>query len=58
MLNDLFRDVATPLSALVDKGAFTADLSEALAAGGADAIVHSWKDLPLEPRPTTEPDVS
>jgi hydroxymethylbilane synthase len=47
------RDSATPLSAFPDKGAFTADLSDALASGEADAVVHSWKDLPLEDRPRT-----
>jgi hydroxymethylbilane synthase len=47
------RDGETPLAALPDKGAFTADLSEALGAGAADLVVHSWKDLPLEGRPDT-----
>ena len=47
------RDVTTPLAALPDKGAFTSDLSDALSAGEADALVHSWKDLPLEERPGT-----
>jgi len=41
------RDSTTPLASLVDKGAFTSDLSDALATGEADAVVHSWKDLPL-----------
>jgi len=45
------RDTSTPLAALTEKGAFTADLSNALASGEADAVVHSWKDLPLEDRP-------
>ena len=45
------RDTITPLASLPDKGAFTADLSEALCAGDVDAVVHSWKDLPLEDRP-------
>lgn len=45
------RDVATPLAAMPDKGAFTSDLSDALTAGAADLVVHSWKDLPLEDRP-------
>ncbi len=45
------RDTTTPLTSLPDKGAFTADLSDALASGEADAVVHSWKDLPLENRP-------
>src|SRR5688572_3766841 len=35
------------------KGLFTADLSEALATGAADIVVHSWKDLPVEPHPGT-----
>jgi hydroxymethylbilane synthase len=48
------RDTTTPLTALVDKGAFTSDLSDALGSGGADAVVHSWKDLPLEGRPGTQ----
>lgn len=48
------RDTTSALTALVDKGAFTADLSDALVSGDADAVVHSWKDLPLEGRPGTE----
>ncbi len=44
------RDAATPLTAFADKGAFTADLSEALDTGAADIVVHSWKDLPVEER--------
>jgi len=48
------RDSTSPLTALVDKGAFTSDLSDALLAGDADAVVHSWKDLPLEGRAGTE----
>lgn len=47
------QDGTTPLSSLPDKGAFTADLSDALASGAADAVVHSWKDLPLEDRAGT-----
>lgn len=45
------RDTTTPLASMPDKGAFTADLSDALLSGQADAVVHSWKDLPLETRP-------
>jgi hydroxymethylbilane synthase len=41
-------DGVTPLAQFADKGAFTADLSDALRAGTADLVVHSWKDLPLE----------
>ncbi len=47
------RDGETPLASMPDKGAFTADLSDALLAGAADLVVHSWKDLPLEHREGT-----
>ncbi|HEX6363222.1 MAG TPA: hypothetical protein VFZ93_09720 [Albitalea sp.] len=47
------RDRQTPLWQLGDKGAFTSDLSDALARGDADIVVHSWKDLPVEPRRDT-----
>lgn len=47
------RDGTTPLWQMGDKGAFTADLSEALDRGEADIVVHSWKDLPIEPRRDT-----
>ena len=47
------RENTTPLAALPDKGAFTADLSDALLAGATDLVVHSWKDLPLEGRAGT-----
>lgn len=47
------RDGTTPLWQMGDKGAFTADLSDALACGNADIVVHSWKDLPIEPRRDT-----
>ena len=43
------RDTASPLASLTEKGAFTADLSQALIDGHADLVVHSWKDLPLDP---------
>lgn len=42
------RDLTSPLWQLADKGAFTADLSEALRRGEADVVVHSFKDLPIE----------
>jgi hydroxymethylbilane synthase len=48
------RDTDTPLAAMPDKGAFTADLTGGLLTGEADLVVHSWKDLPLEGRPDTE----
>jgi hydroxymethylbilane synthase len=47
------RDNTTPLAAMPDKGAFTADLTDGLRSGAADLVVHSWKDLPLEDRPDT-----
>jgi len=47
------RDQQSALSQMTDKGAFTADLSEALVSGDAEMVVHSWKDLPLECRPGT-----
>jgi len=47
------RDTITPLSRFMDKGAFTSDLSDAVASGDADLVVHSWKDLPIESRADT-----
>ena len=47
------RDRAIDLWASGEKGLFTADLSNSLAAGEADAVVHSWKDLPIDGRPDT-----
>lgn len=47
------RDTRAPLWQPGDKGAFTSDLSDALARGEADVVVHSWKDLPIEPRRDT-----
>lgn len=47
------QDQTSPLWQLPDKGAFTADLSQALIDGHADIAVHSFKDLPTEmPRGT------
>lgn len=48
---DLDRNLV--LSDAMAKGLFTADLSEALVTGAADVVVHSWKDLPVEPHPDT-----
>ena len=42
------QDQTSPLWKLPTKGAFTADLSEALSAGDADVVVHSYKDLPID----------
>ena len=41
-------DVATPLSELERKGAFTVDIENALRSGQIDMAVHSLKDLSLE----------
>ena len=42
------RNPHVDLSATPDKGVFTSDLSQALLDDHADAVVHSWKDLPVE----------
>jgi hydroxymethylbilane synthase len=42
------QDQTSPLWQLPAKGAFTADLSQALLLGEADVVVHSFKDLPIE----------
>lgn len=47
------RDLGTPLADWPEPGVFTADLTERLASGAADLVVHSWKDLPLESRSGT-----
>lgn len=47
------RQPGTALTGFEDKGAFTADLSDSLIRGDVDIVVHSWKDLPIEPRPGT-----
>ncbi|MCB0342276.1 MAG: hydroxymethylbilane synthase [Pseudobdellovibrionaceae bacterium] len=48
------RDQQVPLWAAENKGLFTQDFAEDLEAGRVDAVVHSWKDLPIEMRPHTE----
>jgi hydroxymethylbilane synthase len=45
------RDQATALWQMGDKGAFTADLSEAVRHAEADIVVHSWMDLRFESPP-------
>jgi hydroxymethylbilane synthase len=48
------RQPGVDLRAAADKGLFTVDLSRALLDDQADAVVHSWKDLPIEgPHGTT-----
>jgi hydroxymethylbilane synthase len=47
------RNPHVDLSATPEKGVFTFDLSQALLDGHTDAVVHSWKDLPVEGHPGT-----
>lgn len=44
------RMVDDPLWAMPEKGVFTEDFVEDLRSGRTDVVVHSWKDLPTEPR--------
>lgn len=41
------RDQTSPLWQMGDRGAFTADLSQALRENEAEIVVHSFKDLPI-----------
>lgn len=43
-----------PLWKMPEKGVFTEDFLADLRESRADLVVHSWKDLPTEPRPDTE----
>jgi hydroxymethylbilane synthase len=43
-----------PLWKMPEKGVFTEDFLRDLIEETADLVVHSWKDLPTEPRPQTE----
>jgi len=43
-----------PLWQMPEKGVFTEDFLADLREDRADLVVHSWKDLPTEPRPDTE----
>lgn len=51
-LGDLNQDA--PLDTLGQKGVFTEDFYEDLKTGQCDLVVHSWKDLPVEPRNETK----
>lgn len=42
-----------PLWSMPEKGVFTEDFVEDLRDGRTDCVVHSWKDLPTEPRDGT-----
>lgn len=47
------RMLDDPLWAMPEKGVFTEDFVEDLRTGQTDLVVHSWKDLPTEPRAGT-----
>lgn len=51
-LGDLDQD--SPLVTMGNKGVFTQDFHKDLLNGDCDLVVHSWKDLPVEPAPGTE----
>lgn len=51
-LGDL--NLQDPLWKMPAKGVFTEDFLVDLTSGRADVVVHSWKDLPTEPREQTE----
>lgn len=48
------RDQTSPLWQMGDRGAFTADLSEALLRDEAELVVHSFKDMPITTLAGTE----
>ncbi len=43
-----------PLWKMPEKGVFTEDFYQDLVTEKVDLVVHSWKDLPIEPKPDTE----
>ena len=51
-LGDINQD--DPLWKMPEKGVFTEDFREGLENGAWDLVVHSWKDLPIDPLPKTE----
>lgn len=48
------KNLTDPLWKMPEKGVFTQDFYVDLMSGKFDFIVHSWKDLPVEPTPGTE----
>lgn len=48
------KNLTDPLWKLPEKGVFTEDFYKDLLEGKTDVVVHSWKDLPTEPKPETE----
>lgn len=51
-LGDINQD--DPLWQMPEKGVFTEDFRKGLETGQWDMVVHSWKDLPIDPLPKTE----
>jgi hydroxymethylbilane synthase len=47
------QNLDVPLASWGSKGVFTQDFYEDLKSGAYDMVVHSWKDLPTEPREGT-----
>ncbi len=47
------KNLTDPLWQMPEKGVFTQDFLGDLESGAVDMVVHSWKDLPTEPRLTT-----
>ena len=45
------KNLTDPLWKIPERGVFTEDFVEDLHSGKTDIVVHSWKDLPTEPRP-------
>lgn len=48
------QDLDTPLAQMGAKGVFTEDFYQDLLNGTCDAVIHSWKDLPVEDRVATK----
>ena len=48
------KNLTDPLWKMPEKGVFTQDFYDDLMSGKFDFIVHSWKDLPVEPTAGTE----
>lgn len=47
-------NLTDPLWKMPERGVFTEDFAQGLIRGEYDLVVHSWKDLPIEPRAETE----
>src|SRR5690349_14814080 len=47
------KNLSDPLWKMPERGVFTEDFVDDLIQGRCDVVVHSWKDLPAEPRTET-----